>query len=105
MLNQQTITDIENEFLQLLINNLQEKVITVDEAKLMTQNFINLYPFSDADGMIAKIKTFTENHSQFQDLYISVFKKKEQTNISSVLEKMRVHLQNDEADEVLKLAK
>lgn len=96
---------IASVFLKEIIKSLRDDEITVDESKAFAVEFLAMEPYTSVDDARAKIHTFAEKNSRFGALktYIDAYKDEQNTN--RVIALMKKHLQNDEVDEALEVAR
>ncbi|OGK09479.1 hypothetical protein A2767_04085 [Candidatus Roizmanbacteria bacterium RIFCSPHIGHO2_01_FULL_35_10] len=99
------IEQIENEFLNLLIELLEKGVIDESYAKQTTQSFLNLYPFDSLENLKDKLNNFVSNNKEFLPFYTTYLHQEELYKTKDVLVKMRSFLKQNKIDEALQVAK
>lgn len=98
------IERIEEEYLKILIKQLQDGEIDTNQAKQLSVEFLNLTPFQTSEDMESKIRTFTESHPEFGGIYVNLLKYEDEARTASLLNQMRVHMKNNDVDKALNLA-
>jgi hypothetical protein len=86
------LTDkIELQFLQLLIDALENNLIDAEPAKAVAKEFLTLSPSSYED-LKTKLQNFVQTHHEFQKLstYLSTLEEKEKTD--QVVNKMQSYI-------------
>lgn len=96
---------VETDYLKLLSQYLKTGKIKLSEAKEVTKEFLALLPFADKLDLQMKIKTFTEKHPEFNQVYITFLKKEDLEKTAELIEKMRVLIKENKIDEALNLIK
>ena len=95
----------ETDYLKILINLLKGGKVEVETAKVMTREFLALSPFGSVEDLKQKIKIFSDIHTFFGELYISLLQHIEDQKLSDVLGKMRSLLKQNKIEEALKVVK
>lgn len=98
------IERIEEEYLKILIKQLQEGDIDTAQAKQLSIEFLNLTPFQTSEDMETKIRSFTEAHPEFGGIYVNLLKYEDEARTSALLNQMRTHMKNNDVDQALHLA-
>jgi hypothetical protein len=96
---------VETEFLKLLSQYLKTGKIKLLEAKEVTKEFLAFLPFVDKEDMRNKLKSFTEKHLQFNQVYITFLKKEDFEKTADLIGKMKVLIKENKIDEALNLIK
>ncbi|MEK6952046.1 MAG: hypothetical protein AABX29_03455 [Nanoarchaeota archaeon] len=102
-MDQAEINDLERNFLKIIIENIKSKKMTLDDARKMAKDFMNLLPFKDQNDFKFKIKNFTNKYTMFSSLYITILKNEESLKMNTVINKMRVYMKEKNIDEALKV--
>lgn len=100
------VTDmLEYLFLKQLIKGLRDGTITPDQARQYANDFLPIEPFASLDDARIKVESFVASHQHFEPLksYIDAYQTDQQTNAK--IEAMRKHLQNNNIDEAINVAK
>ena len=106
MFNSQTIkNNLESEFLTQLIYVLKQSEIDTPDAKLITKEFLDLFPMQSLTEVTEKISQFTKKYPLFKNLNIIIMQIAEEEKTSALLNKMRGLLKNNQVDEAINLAK
>ena len=95
------IERIEEEYLRILIKQLQDGEIKTEDAKTLTGEFLDLTPFSSIDDMELKLQKFTENHPEFGGIYMNLLNYEDEAKTNALLAEMRTHLKNNNVDQAL----
>jgi hypothetical protein len=103
-MDQTTINGLEKSFLENIVGNLKSKKLTLNQARIMAKDFMNLLPFKEQNDLKTKIKNFSEKYIIFSPLYITLLKNEETTKMNNLLNKMRSHMKEKNIDEALKIA-
>lgn len=99
----QTITQIEKEYLQIIIENLKNGNLKLEEAKKHTKEFLALLPFSSFDDFKKKISDFVLKHPIYQKIYLSLLKIEEEEKTQELLNRMTAFIKENKIKEVLKV--
>lgn len=97
------IKNVEIEYLRLLANLLKKGGIDRQYAQDSAKEFLALLPFSSADDLHDKIKSYTEKFMYLIPLHSYVVNEIDKNKTHSILDKMRTLIQNNEIDEAVKL--
>lgn len=96
---------VETDYLKLLSQYLKTGKISLPEAKEVTKEFLSLLPFVDIKDLQAKLKSFTEKHPEFNQVYITFLKKEDLEKTAELVGKMKVLVKENKIDEALNLIK
>lgn len=102
-MNQAEINDLERSFLRIIVENIKSKKLSLNQARTIAKDFMNLLPFKDQNDFKFKIKSFTEKYTIFSSLYITILKNEENLKMNAVINKMRVYMKEKNIDEALKV--
>lgn len=96
---------LEYMFLKTIVTNLRANTMDVAQAKQLAQEFLNIEPFTTVDDAKQKIGEFVASHAAFGKLkeFVDAFHHEQQ--VDEVVAKMRQHIQENNLDEALKVAK
>ncbi len=98
------IEKIEEEYLKILIRQLQDGEIDTEKAKVITHEFLALTPFKTSEDMESKIQKFTEQHPEYGGIYMNLLKYEDEAKTAALLTEMRGHLKNNNVDQALHAA-
>jgi hypothetical protein len=98
-------TEIENELLQIIIDNLDQEKMTVEEAQKIAQEFLALLPLHDKRDLLDKLYKFGLGHAETKSLYIKYAKPVEEEERQKKLALMSEHIKNGQIDNALAIAK
>ena len=98
-------TDIENELLQIIIDNLDQEKMTVEEAQKIAQEFLALLPLQDKQDLLNKLYKFGLGHAQTKGLYIKYAKPIEEEDRQKKLALMSEHIKNGQLEHAIAVAK
>ena len=98
-------TDIENELLQIIIDNLDQEKMTVEDAQKIAQEFLALLPLQDKQDLLDKLYKFGLGHAETKSLYIKYAKPIEEEDRQKKLALMSEHIKNGQLDHALAVAK
>ncbi len=97
--------ELEKNFLNILINHLNENKLTVKKAKEATKIFLFIFETSKSFSEIkAKIEGLVKDYPEFKDIKITIKGYEEEQKTKELLEKMRSFLKEGKIDEVSNLA-
>ena len=96
---------VETEYLKLLSHYLKTGKITLPDAKEATREFLAFLPFTDFSDMQYKLKSFTDSHPYFQEIYITFLNNQEAKNTAKVINQMKSLIKENKVDEALNLVK
>ncbi len=96
---------VETDYLKLLSQYLKTGKIKLSEAKEVTKEFLALLPFADIEDMQTKLKSFTEKHPEFNQVYITFLNKEDLEKTADLVGKMKVLIRENKIDEALNLIK
>ena len=102
---QAVTTDIENELLDIITNNLDEEKMTVEEAQKIAQEFLALLPLQDKKDLLEKLYKFGLKHAETKNLYLKFAKPVEEEERQRKLTLMSEHIKNGQIDHALAVAK
>lgn len=97
------IEKVENDYLKILVELLQNDEVEIDEAKRSTEEFLAMTPFTSIDDLQTKVKKFTEDHAEFGSLFIKLLNYEQEKDTHALIEEMRSHIRENRLDEALKL--
>lgn len=96
---------VETDFLKLLSIYLKTGKIKLLEAKEVTKEFLALLPFTNKVDLQAKLKSFTEKHPEFNQVYITFLQKEDLEKTADLIGKMKVLIRENKIDEAVDLIK
>lgn len=102
---QKLVSDLEREFLYVIIRELRAGNLKLVVAKSKTKEFLGLLPFSDEKDLNQKIKGFCQKNPEFIGLELFLRKKEEEEKTKEVLKKMELLIKLGKIDEALAVAK
>ena len=102
---QQTVTDVENDLLDLIVASLKVNNINVDEAKKLAKEFLSFLPMQDKHDLLEKLHTFSVDHNETQGLYLKYAKPLEEEDRQRKLSMMSEHIKNGQIEHALTVAK
>ena len=98
-------TEIENELLDIITQNLDQEKITVDEAQIIAKEFLALLPLEDKKDLLDKLYKFGLAHNETKSLYIKFAKPVEEEERQRKLTLMSQHIKNGQIEHALAVAK
>ena len=96
---------LEYIFLKKIIEGLKNNSLSIVQAKEKAQLFLKLQPFATVEDIKEKVKNFTSEHSQFNELMGLVDSFHTEQKTDQVIEKMKNFIKEDRLDEALDVAK
>lgn len=96
---------LEYLLLRTIIETLDKDVIGEEDAKLQATEFLKLEPFMSIEEAKKKMGDFVQTYGIFNKLkdYVDTFH--DEQKINAVIQKMQKHLQNNDVDNALEIAK
>lgn len=98
------VREIEIAFIKKLMRLIQDKVIPVDQARLIARHFIALFPFHDVADIKAKVAQFLTLQTQFEEMNFVLTKWDDEEKTRAVIDKMREHIKAGEVDKAIAVA-
>jgi hypothetical protein len=96
---------LANVFLKEIIKSLRNEEIEVEDAKTLAQEYLELEPFTSADDARSKIHSYVEKNPRFANMKTYIDSYKDEQNTNRVIDMMKKHIQNDDIDKALEVAK
>lgn len=100
----QKITQVEKEYLQIIINNLKNSNLKLSQAKNDTKDFLSLLPFNSFEDFKKKIGDFVLKHPLYQKIYLLILKIEEEEKTQKLLNRMSAFIKENKFDQALKVA-
>lgn len=102
---QAVTTQIENDLLDIITQNLDQEKMTVEQAQEMAKEFLALLPLQDKKDLLEKLYKFGLDHNETKSLYIKFAKPVEEEERQRKLSLMSEHIKNGQIDHALAVAK
>lgn len=103
-LSEDAIRDIDSVFLKELIQKLQSGDMDKPAAKVASEQFLRLRPFSSVEDLTTKISQFLTVYPEFLMLDTAVKRHAEEIRTHMVIEQMRKHMLAGNIDKALHVA-
>ncbi len=97
------IKKIEIEYLRILAKLLREGKMNRSQAKDSAKAYLAMLPFSSSEELLTKVKSFVKAFPMIDSYEIYIMHEIEQIKTDQVLEKMRMHMKNDNIEEAINL--
>jgi hypothetical protein len=104
-LSEDAIRDIDTVFLKELIQKLQSGDMDKPAAKVASEQFLRLRPFSTLEDLTSKISQFLSVYPEFLMLDTAIKRHAEEIRTHQVIEQMRKHMLAGNIDQALDVAK
>ena len=98
-------TEIENELLQIITDNLDQEKMTVEDAQKIAKEFLALLPLQDKHDLLNKLYKFGLGHTETKGLYLKYAKPIEEEERQKKLTLMSEHIKNGQLEHALAVAK
>ena len=102
---QAVTTQIENELLDIITQNLDQEKMTVEQAQEIAKEFLALLPLQDKKDLLEKLYKFGLDHTETKSLYIKFAKPVEEEERQRKLRLMSEHIKNGQIEHALAIAK
>lgn len=100
------LKDIENELLDHIENNLDANKLSVEQAKLLAKEFLDILPPHDKHDLLEKLKVLSQKHpNEVMDIYIKYAKPEYENDRDARLHLMAHHIKQGEIDKALEISK
>lgn len=96
---------VSNVFLKQIIKLLRSGEATTEQAKEFAVEFLKTTPYQSADDARTKIHAYVEKYPKFASIKTYIESYKDEQNTNRVLDMMKKHIQNDDIDKALEVAK
>jgi len=103
-LTPELLEKIDNNYLQSLIDILEKEIMDEPSAKIATQTYLALAPFSSYDDLKTKMQTFIQTYPQFERVFVLIKGYEEEERTKDVVAKMQGLIKNNHLDEALHVA-
>jgi hypothetical protein len=105
MPSQDLIKNIEKEYLRILIDLMKNGSFNLQKAKDKTREFLAFLPFVSYEDMNSKIKQFSKDNSDFDNLFTLYLDLEEKEKTTNVLAKIRSFMEKGNVNQALNLVK
>jgi len=102
---QDITTQVEDELLNIIINNLDTEKMTVEEAQALAKEFLSMLPLEDKQDLLDKLYKFGTGYAEAKSLYLKYAKPIEEEARKKKLALMSEHIKNGQIDHALAVAK
>ena len=102
---QAVTTQIENELLDIITQNLEHEKMTVEEAQAIAKEFLALLPLQDKKDLLDKLNKLSHDHGETKGLYLKYVKPYEEEERQRKLALMSEHIKNGQIEHALAVAK
>lgn len=99
------IEEVKKELLQLIIAHLKENKITAEDAKKLSQDFLNVLPIKDHRDLLNKLRSLGENYKEASEIYVQELSESEEQKRTNALDQMRNHIKNGDINKAIEFAK
>jgi hypothetical protein len=99
------IDQLDDNFLQILIDILKNGIMAVEPARAITREYLALKPFPTFQDLKTKIKDFVTKHNEFAKINIFILQKEEDEKTQGLLTKMKDLMNQNRVEEALNLVK
>jgi len=93
-----------DQYLRILIIVLESEELDLERAKTITKEFLDLVNNAQTETVEKQIATFVAKNPLFESILTTVKSYEDEKRTAQVLEKMRIHLKNNNVDNALKVA-
>ena len=98
-------SDVENDLLNIIIQNLKQKSLDVKQAKALAKEFLSLLPIQDKKDLLEKLHKLSNEHVEVKSLYLKYAKPYEEEERQKKLALMSEHIKNGQIEHALNVAK
>ena len=102
---QDITTQVEDELLDIIINNLDKEKMTVEEAQALAKEFLSMLPLEDKQDLLEKLYKLEIDYAATKSLYLKFAKPIEEEDRQRKLTLMSEHIKNGQIDHALAVAK
>lgn len=99
------VEDVENELLQVIIKYMDHEQMNEEQASKLAAEFLALLPISDKRDLLAKLKTYSDEHVEAKSVYLKYAKPIEEEERQKKLALMSHHIKNGQIEHALNVAK
>jgi hypothetical protein len=102
---QNVTTDVEEELLNIIIENLDKANMTVEEAQSTAREFLSLLPLQDQKDLLEKLYKLGQDHTSTKVMYLKYAKPIEEEERHRKLALMSEHIKNGQIEHAIAVAK
>jgi hypothetical protein len=99
------IEEVKKELLELIITHLKENKITAEDAKKLSQDFLDVLPIEDHKDLLVKLKSLGENYNEASEIYVQELSESEEQKRVAALNQMRNHIKQGDINKAIEFAK
>jgi len=100
----QEVEIVKKELVEIIIESLKANKISVDEAKKLANDFLNVLPVSSYNDLLNKLKSLGEEHSEVKKIYVDELEKASKARDKEALNKMRDLIKLGKIEEAVSVA-
>lgn len=100
----QEVEVVKKELVEIIIESLKANKISVDEAKKLANDFLNVLPVSSYNDLLNKLKSLGEEHSEVKKIYVDELEKASKARDKEALNKMRDLIKLGKIEEAVSVA-
>ncbi len=99
------LEEIERDLLKVIINNMEHRGMTLEQAHILAKEFLALLPPADKQDLLQKLLGYTQVHPEAKLIADNFRKIYETSRDQQTLEKMRQHIQSGNIEQAISVAK
>jgi spore maturation protein CgeB len=99
------IEQVEKDLLDEIIKNLEQNIITDDQAKKQANDFLSLLPINDKKDLLDKLQKLSQVNKETKEIYHKYASSFEEEERQKKLQLMSEHIKNGQIDQALSVAK
>src|SRR3989344_8944721 len=100
----QEVEIVKKELVEIIIESLKANKISVDEAKKLANDFLNVLPVTRYNDFLNKLKSLGEEHSEVKKIYVDELEKASKARDKEALNKMRDLIKLGKIEEAVSVA-
>ena len=99
------LEDVERDLLKVIIDNMEHRGMTIDQAHNLAKEFLAILPPADKQDLLQKLTGYTTAHPEAKMIADNFRKLYEISRDQETLEKMRQHIQSGNIEQAIMVAK
>lgn len=99
------IEEVERDLLKVIVDNMEHRGMTLEQAHLLAKEFLTLLPPADKKDLLHKLKGFSKEHPETKPVVNNFNRIYQLTKDQETLEQMRQHLQKGNIEKAIEVAK
>ena len=99
------LEEVERDLLKVIVDNMEHRGMTLDQAHLLAKEFLSLLPPADKLDLLHKLQGFSVEHPEVKPVVANFNRIYQITKDEETLDLMRQHLQSGNIEKAIETAK